>query len=120
MATATADSEPSSETEATEDNSPNLDSPPHPVSEPKEGIVHRPARDFFAPYPADEGAQSWDDLSAVEQAAIERLDEVYSADHSPSVHAAYSRATASRVAYAKLRAAERLAGLENIDELGVE
>ena len=117
---ATAQSDPAPEPTATEDNSSNLDNPPFPESPPEEDVVQRPARDFFEPYPADEGAQTWDDLSAVEKAAVEHLDEVYQADHSPAVHAAYARGTASRVAYAKLRAAEHAAGLENIDELGVE
>lgn len=117
---ATAQGDPAPNEEATEDNSPNLDNPPHPVGPPDPDVVQRPARDFFVPYPADESAQSWDDLSDVEKAAIERMEEAYEADHAPSVHTAYARGTAWRVAYAKLRAAERTAGLENIDELGVE
>jgi hypothetical protein len=75
---------------------------------------------MFEPYPADEGAQTYDDLSLDERAAVDRAAQWAEADHGYPVHQRWRKASRQAARISKLRHAEYLSGLRGLDELGVQ
>ncbi len=77
-------------------------------------------RDFLKLYPPGQGAQRYVDLNRTEKTGVDGLRAYYgSVHHGKDVHQAYSRGSLTRIRHAKLRRAERQAGLGGIADLGV-
>ena len=79
-----------------------------------------PPLEFPPRYAADEGAQSWEDLSADERAASDRIAEWAEADHGAAVHQRWRKASREGARISKLRHAAYLSGLRGLEGLGVE
>ena len=76
--------------------------------------------DPFVPYTKDPGHWKYEDLEPHEKILTDKAAEWAEADHGPALHEAYRGAGRFGSQYAKLKRAERLAGLEGVGELGVE
>ena len=77
------------------------------------------ARDPFAPYPADEGALTWDDLTEAEQAGAEAMQEWAETANGETVHNAFAAAAATTSELQAIEAAQTASGLDGIETLGV-
>jgi hypothetical protein len=75
---------------------------------------------FSEPYPADEGALTWDDLDDAEKEAAARADEWAQTQHGHEVHQRWRRASREGARLSRLKRAEYTSGLAGLEGLGVE
>lgn len=87
---------------------------PNPTIEPGP-----PPHDPFTPYPADEGALTWNDLSAEEQVGAEAMQEWAETANGAAVHNAFAAAAATTSELREVAAAQTASGLVGYEALGV-
>jgi len=96
------------QSDAPEASSPNLPPPAPPDTLMKFGQL----------YPPDEGALSFEELSADEKAASDRMAEWAEADHGASVHDRWRQASREGARLSRLKEAEYDSGLAGLAGLG--
>ena len=86
------------------------------------GVEATPAEPLhpFERYQADDGAVSYEVLSDEDRLLADRIQEWAEADSGDQVHQEWAAGSAWARAHAKLVIAERAAGLEGSEEVGVE
>ena len=87
---------------------------PNPTIEPGP-----PQHDPFTPYPADEGALTWDDLTEDEKVGAEAIQEWAETANGEAVHNAFAAAAATTSDLREVEAAQTASGLDGIETLGV-
>ena len=103
----------------------NPDSDPSTQSEPYDDSADAPPtrawqpRNFFQPYDIGQGDQSAGDMTPEQKAELDAARAHYDTN-AASIAQAWSRGTRARAEYAKLKIAEREAGLESTSDVGVE
>lgn len=74
----------------------------------------------FEPHAADEGAVSYDSLGDDEKLRSDRIQEWAETDHGEQVHEGWAEGSLWAREHAKRVIAERVAGLEGAEEVGVD